>query len=270
MVVYPPGAAPADGTRIARLDTAETRDSILAMMLAYEVLGEPIQRRSVEKSLAFLLKARVSPGTNIGAALWQPVYGGNAVAVDQLAEFPAGVDSLASRYSMQAMLSAWVVLGDDQRLAACEAASKSLNDLIKGDDGFWHRRFSFKGASLDPPPKAPSNIGETVAPLPTDPGLALTSQTIATARELGREKFRERLNANFTPKQHLAQVICGLTDDPMSLDFPAVMEEAQDYLKRHEKQFQAIEGASPDDLAGKVKRLWALYLRAKLESRVGI
>ena len=126
------------------------------------------------------------------------------------------------------------------------------------------------GGSLDPPAKAPSTFGEPVAAPPSDPGLAATVQTIATAKELGREKFRERLAANFTPKQHLAQVTCGLSDDPMSVDFPVTVEEAQAYLKQHEQQFQLIEGQAPPDLAGKVKRLWALYLRARLESRLGV
>lgn len=270
LVIYPPGAKPSDGTRLARFDTPEFRDCTLAMMLAYETLGDPFQRRSVEKSAAFILKARVTGVTNFGANLWQSAYGANAIAPDKIAEFPAGVDTLASRYTMQTLLSTWVILGDGPRLTACEEAWKTINELIKGDDNLWHRRFSFKGASLDPPPKPPSVIGETVAPPATDPLLAPTVQTVAIARDLGREEFRAKLTSAFTPKQNLALTISGLSENPMAVDFPANFEDARDYLKAHEQQFQLIEGATPSELRERVKRLWALYLRAKLESQLGI
>lgn len=270
LVIYPPDAKPSDGTRLARLDTPEFRDCTMAMMLAYETLGDPFQRRAVEKTSAFIMKARVSGATNFGANLWQSAYGANAVAPEKIAEFPTGVDILASRYTMQTLLSTWVILGEGPRLTACEDAWKTINELIKGDDNLWHRRFSFKGASLDPPPKPPSAIGETVAPPATDPLLAPTVQTLAVARDLGREKFRAKLATTFTPKQTLALTISGLCENPMAVDFPTTLEEAQDYLKSHEQEFQLIEGANPSDLREKVKRLWVLYLRAKLERQLGI
>jgi hypothetical protein len=270
LTIYPPNAKAADGTRVARLDTPEARDCMLTMMLAYEVLGDPFQRRSVEKSAAFLMKARITGATNFGAGLWQSAYTGTGIAVDQIAEFPASVDTLASRYTMESLLSTWVILGDGQRLAAAESAWKSLNELIKGDDNLWHRRFSFKGASLDPPPKPPAFIGETTAPPADDPLLPPLVRTLAVARDLGREKFRAKLGANFTPKQCLAQVISGLSEEPMSADFPSVMEEAQDYLKRHEQDFKLIEGETPAGLSAKVRRLWWVYLRAKVEVGLGV
>jgi hypothetical protein len=270
LTLYPPNAKPANGTRIARLDTPEARDCMLTMMLAYEVLGDPFQRTSVEKSAAFLMKARITGATNFGAGLWQSAYTANGIGVDQIAEFPASADALASRYTMQTLLSTWVILGDGQRLAAAETAWKALNELIKGDDNLWHRRFSFKGASLDPPPKPPAFIGETTAPPADDLLLPPLVRTLAVARDLGREKFRAKLSASFTPKQCLAQVISGLSEEPMSADFPTVMEEAQDYLKQHEQDFKLIQGETPAGLQAKVRRLWWLYLRAKVEARLGV
>jgi hypothetical protein len=270
LVIYPPGAKPLSGTRLARFDTPEARDCILTMMLAYETLGDPFQRSSVEKSAAFVMKTRITGVTNFGTGLWQSAYTANGIAPDKITEFPKGVDTLASRYCMQTLLSTWVILGDGQRLSACEEAWKTLNELIKGEDNLWHRRFSFKGASLDPPPKPPSMIGETLPPPAIDPSLEPTVQTLAIAKDLGREKFRARLKSNFTPKQSLAQAISGLSDDPMAVDFPNTIEDAQDYLKSHEQQFKQIEDLNPSDLREKVKRLWALYLRAKLESKLGV
>lgn len=269
LTIYPPNAKPGDGTRVARLDTPEARDCMLTVMLAHEVLGDPFQRTSVEKSAAFLLKTRITGATNFGAGLWQSAYTATGIAVDHIAEFPASVDTLTSRYTMQTLLSTWVIMGDGQRLTAAESAWKSLNELIRGDDNLWHRRFSFKGASLDPPPKPPAFIGETTAPPADDPLLPPLVHTLAVARDLGREKFRARLSTAFTPKQCLAQVISGLSEEPMSADFPTVMEEAHDYLKAHEQDFKQIEGEPPAGLSAKVRRLWWLYLRAKIEARVG-
>jgi hypothetical protein len=276
LAMFPPGASAQEGVRIARLDTRETRDSTLAVLLGYEVLGDPFQRRSVERSVDFLMKTRIAESTKIGAGLWRGAYTVNAIEAPTSAAFPDAIDTLASRYSMQAIFSAWVVLGDASRLSACEVASKSLKDLIKGDDGLWHRHFGFRGGSMDmaaekaaASPFGVADFAPERAPV-SDPGLAKALETVAAGKELGREKFRERLNFDCALKQHLARVICGLEDGSMSSDFPATVEVAQAYLKRHEEQFGLIEGASPSDLAGKIKRLWAICLRARVEGQFGI
>jgi len=43
--------------------------SILTMLLGYEVMGDPFHRRSVEKSLEFLVKVRSGAGLPVGAAV---------------------------------------------------------------------------------------------------------------------------------------------------------------------------------------------------------
>src|SRR5262249_37311241 len=241
MVIYPPNAAPADGTRVWRLDTPESRDCIFTTMLAYEALGDPQQRRATERAIDLLPKPRIHPPADIGAGLWQGAYTGNAIAMEDLPGFPASIDTLASRYSMQTLLGAWVILGDGQRLAAAETASQSLADLIKQEDNLWHRRFTFKGASLDPPPQKPQFIGEPSPASPDDPLLSLTSQTIPAARELSRKKFPEPLAPNFAPKQLPPQTIAGLSQSPMSPNFPTTQDQAQIYLKQHQPQFQLMQ-----------------------------
>jgi hypothetical protein len=177
---------------------------------------------------------------------------------------------------MQSLLSVWVILGDGQRLTACEIAAKSIDELIKSDDGQWHQHFSKKGVNLDAPAatESPNQIfGPSSAPLPpptTDAALAPNRQAVALARELGREKFRDRLSAGFTPKQHLAQAITTLSDQPMAADFPQSPADAASYLTEHEKEFAALDAPAPADLMAKMQRLWSLYLRARLEQRLGI
>jgi hypothetical protein len=274
---FPPGATPADSSRIVRLDTADTRDSILTMLLAYEVLGDPFQRRAAERSIEFLVKVRSGAGLEIGAGLWGPAYTLSALPVEKSLGFAtAGYDTLASRYSMQAIFGVWVILGDGQRLSAADLAARSIEDLIKNDDGHWHRHFNYKGVSTDTHattrqagrvfgPAEPEEAAPT-----SDPGLALALQTIPVARELGREKLRERLMADAPLKRHLAQVASGLSQEVMTPDFPTAPNQVATYLKQHDAQFRLIDGGTEAGLAGKVARIWAIYLRAKVENRFGV
>ena len=277
-VTYPPGVPPQDATRVVRLDTPDTRDSVFTMLLAYEVLGDPLQRRSVERSAAFLFKARATLATNIAPGLWPSACMPTGVRFDKPPDFPADAhDLLASRYAMQSLLSVWVILGDGQRLTACEIAAKSIVELINGDDGQWHRHYSKKGVNLDAPPPSTEprkeffGPGGDAPPVTVDAALQPARHSIALARELGRERFRERLTAaGLSPKQHLALTITGLSDQPMAADFPQSPDDAAAYLKEHEKDFAVLDTPVPAELVARVQRLWMLYLRARLEQHLGI
>lgn len=275
-VNFPPGATPQDASRIARLDTTDARDTILTMLLAYEVLGDPFQRRSAERSVEFLLKVRSGAGLEIGAGLWGSAYTLSALQVEKSLGFPEGYDTLASRYSMQAVFGVWVILGDGQRLSAADLAARSIEDLIKNDDGHWHRHFNYKGVSTDTQattrqagrifgPGEPQEASSSI-----DPGLAAALDAVAQAKELGREKLRARLMSDVPLKQHLAQVASGLAQDFMTPDVPTAPEQVAAYLKQHDAQFRLIDNGTEAGFGGKVARIWAIYLRAKLESRYGI
>jgi hypothetical protein len=268
-ILYPPDAETKDATRIVRLDTPDTRDTLLAMLLAYEVLGDPFQRRSAERSVEFLLKVRSGANLEIGAGLWQSAYTLSGMPPDKSLGFPAGYDTLASRYSMQAIFAVWVILGDGQRLIATDLAAKSIDDLIKREDGKWRRRFDARGATLDPPaPEKPLPNAEDTAPS-NDPALLPALATIALAKDLGRDKFREALTTQAPLKRHLAQVISGLSEDVLDPDFPTAPDQVPDYLKRHEPLFRLIESGPASDLSDRTRRLWAIYLRATIEARFG-
>jgi hypothetical protein len=245
------------------------------MALAYEVLGDPFHRRSVEKSLEFLIKVRSGANLPVGAGLWPSACMLSGLPLEKSKDFPEGHDTLASSYCAQTFLASWVILGDAQRLSAADLATRSIQDLVKGDDGgAWHQHYSLKGATLDPraneehPPVFGTGAPEAPGPR-TDPLLSPTTQAIGRAKELGREKYRERLRALSPLKHHLAQVVAGLTEQVLTGEFPASQDEVQPYLKRNEALFGLIEG-KPTDLRDRVKRLWATYLRARVEREWGV
>jgi hypothetical protein len=275
-ISFPPGATPADSSRIVRLDTNDTRDTMLAMLLAYEVLGDPFQRRSAERSVEFLVKVRSGTGLETGPGLWSSACTLSGLPVEKSLGFADGYDTLASRYSMEAILGVWVILGDGQRLSAADLAARSIQDLVKNDDGHWHRHFNHKGVSTDTQattrqagrifgPGEPQEAAQS-----TDPGLPPALDAVAQAKELGREKLRARLMADVPLKQQLAQVASGLSQDLMTPDFPTAPEQVAAYLKQHDSQFRLIDDGTEAGLGGKVARIWAIYLRAKLENRFEI
>jgi hypothetical protein len=206
--------------------------------------------------------------------MWQTAYTPSALLLETMpSDFPPGADAVASRQCMQTFLASWAVLGDGARLASCELAAKSLGGLIESADGHWRRRFDPKGATSDQDAADRGSIfgrPDEDKIEKGDPRLAPTLETIAAAKALGREKFRERLAAGFTIKQHLAQVLVGLSDTPMRLDFPQTPGEVEHYLKQHEERFRLSAGSAPTDLRGKIQHVWALYLRAKVEREFGI
>ena len=81
----------------------------------------------------------------------------------------------------------------------------------------------------------------------------------------GRDKFVQMLSVQFTPRQHLIAAMVGLTDEPLHVELPAASGEVDAYLKSHAEKFAIIQGSTPELLDAKVKRLWVLLIRAKLE-----
>jgi hypothetical protein len=204
-----PAAGAKGAMRLVRLDTAETRDCVLAMLLAYEVLGDPFYRSSVEKSVEWLLERRYSTMASVGGGLWQTAYslGGR---VDERPEFgPKALDLLASRYSLQTVLSVYIVLGEGTRLMACETAAKSMKALMDGE-GAWHRRFGLRGEVVD----AGTMEGGALTPaaerrVESDAVLAGVLEGVQRVREAGREKMAGEV------KGRLAEVVVGLSDSPV-------------------------------------------------------
>ena len=81
----------------------------------------------------------------------------------------------------------------------------------------------------------------------------------------GRDGYVNSLGRSSFVNEEIEASLCCLSDDPMSSHFPLAAGEIPAYIAGHADLWKLIEGPAPDDLAGRVKRLWVLLLRAKLE-----
>ena len=253
-IVYPADADPQTSTRLVRLDTPDTRDNLLAMLLAYEVLGEESNRRSVERSISFLLRVRNPVEQKTGAGMFGPAFDPGGSPVQKRDEFPFdSTDALASRYATQSLFTAYVVMGSKEWGDAASVAADAALKLPVAEPGRWHRWYTPRGDAIRPEATRLPPVGfgdDTPDPLIHAWGLPQTIEVVRTHDQLGREQFLTRLKSSLTIKQRLALTVCGLIDEPLRLDLPASLDPAPNET-----------GELPD----RVRKLWVLYLRAKLE-----
>lgn len=264
--LYPPNAAVKDASRLIRLDTPDTRDNVIAMLLAYDVMGDPFHRRAAERSVEFLTRVRIKQPGDAGAGAWQSAYTLSGQPVENIAEFPAAYDTLASRHAVQSIFAVYIMLGDGNRLLVCEQAGKSLDQLVKSAEGRWYRRYNLKGGAFEGAEVKPTFIPAGDPLQVNDFGFTQLMNTVSDARIIGREKFHFRLRASFAPREHLAQALAGLSQGPMLLDFPTSREEVEGFVKRYEQALQAVQAPPAESFAARIQRLWIVYLRAKLEA----
>src|SRR5687768_4734043 len=167
-IVYPPDADPQKSTRLVRLDTPDTRDNILAMLLAYEVLSEESNRRSVERSVSFLLRVRSPFEQKTGSGMFGPAFYPGVSAIQKIDEFPFdSTDALASRYAIQSLFTAHVIMGSKEWGDAAGVAVDAAANLPVAEPGKWHRWYTPRGDPIRPeamlPP--PAGFGDRPDPL---------------------------------------------------------------------------------------------------------
>jgi hypothetical protein len=279
---YPPTTAPRDAARLTRLDTEDFRDSVFTMLLAADVLDDARARRSVERSLQTILRMRVGGASKLGEPFWATAYGLDAFPTDRVQEFPPGVDMIATRHAMQMLLAGYVILGDppiageeDRSWSkALKEAATALPRLPKFE-GKWIRRYEYDVAATPPPPAAPTDAFDTRRQLVASAqqlgmfGLETLAEDSLNLIDVGREKFVAALSANFTPRQRLAAAVCGLEEDPFAVDLPVRGEDIADYLKDHAGRFRSLDEPTPTSLTDRTRRIYLLWVRAKLEARAG-
>jgi hypothetical protein len=281
---YPPTTAPKDAVRLTRLDAPpDYRNAVFAMLLAHDVLGDDdkLARMSVERSITVLLRMRIGSASPIGGPLWATAYGLDAFPTDRVLEFRPGIDVLASRNAMQAIIAAYLMLGDppprgeehvswSQSLSASGAAVEKLPKY----DGKWLRIYDYEIEQTQPPPSTQPTGFSTTAPVipPAQQtgtwGMDKMVENVQTVTDVGRERFIAALAANLSLRQRLAAALCGLDDDPLSPDLPVTDDELREYLKTSDARFRVLEGPTPATLADRLRRLYLLLIRAKLEQRL--
>jgi hypothetical protein len=252
-IVYPPDAEPKDTVRLVRLDTPDTRDNLLAMLLAYDVLGDESSKRSIDRSISFLLRVRNPEEQKVGGGMFGPCFDAGGGAMDKMEQFPIeSTDCLASRYAIEAMFCAYIVAGEKEWEQAARLAATSAANLPRNQDGRWHRWYTPRADPIRPSALLARRVGFEDAPdtLVGDWGLPSTIEIIKGHDQLGREAFLKRLTRPLTVRQRLVLTVCGLLDEPMRIDVSTAPE---------------LKDASDGEFAGTVRKLWGLYLQARLE-----
>lgn len=285
-IPYPPDAQPHDTQRILRLDDSDSFSAAMALLLAADVLKEPILVKDAGKSAGKLLTMRLSalgeattnPALGLDgqndispkiANLWTTAYRLNGTIDPSLKDFPVGGDALASRYAMQTLIGAYLMTEDKSAAQALDAAARSIEQL-KTANGNWRKIYLLVPTTEPLEEEAPT--GAFGAPASTQPqrmsgdyGLPQTLETVSQLRLLGRSRYLAMLTRQFSMNQHLTSLVCGLNDDPFSLSLPVSKDEASQYIQKHQSDWQTLSRPIPEDLTARIKRLWLLLIRTKIE-----
>lgn len=274
-------ADPKDITRIVRFDDADYRDSTLALILAADVLGQDSLRLQAKRPVEWLLKVRLTQDTH-GPNLWPTAVTPDGTDIPK--DFASGPDVLASRINMQTLLADYLFTGNRDVGMALDAAATTLRE-VKRPDGLYDRFLDPTTAADLARANGQAPATQSVfAPAPTtapshsalatlsDPLLvgsfSVNEQLDAVARlkPIGRDRYLAMLSAGFTFHQHLSATLTGMNENPLTLDFPVTDAEVPAYITAHAEQWRVIEGPLPPDLAGRVRRLWVLLIRTRLEA----
>lgn len=268
-VGYPADAAGKDAARIQRLDNPDFRDSTWALFLTTAVTGEKVYDRAARRACDLLLRMRLSRPP-ISADLWSIAYTVEGNLTQAYLAFPDGADLVSSRYAIQTLFGAYYFTDDSSYAAALESAHKAMQ-AARHEDGTW-RRFPEPGAPRTPSTQS-GKPGTTSRPAVTQPmetgtyNLEPMLNTLSAMPNITREKYLQQLANYFPPRQRVAAALCGVMDEPWSLDLPATREQAERYASDND---QPLDAASGGELELTVRRAWLLLLRAKVERQFGL
>jgi len=173
-------------------------------------------------------------------------------------QLPRDADLLATQYALQTLLGSYLMTGEKRLgMTIDEAIHRAIALRPEGGRG-WQRFPSTAPAASAMRSGAPTLDSESLR-------LDDLAESIRQLKVLGRAKYTHMLERHFTVKEQLALSMCGLNDAPLLLDLPVTSEEKTAYLQRHEEETKSLDTPLPSDLAARVRRLWLLLIRAKLE-----
>lgn len=265
---YPPGVG-TKARRLVRLDGPGYRDATFAMILASRTLPRKEYTLAADRSVKRLIALRIDEYESPGFGLWAPAYTLGGEPLRDTEELPYVIDVMASRYAIETLLGARLVMGAQvgQELAAAAKAAAALPKT----DGQWRRWYDLflREAPKAEPERGGSEVFErdadddAASAVLDDFGFPDVLKATNASLAMGPDKFGRQLTTDFSRSERLAQVVCGLADDALTLRLPTDAKEQDTYL-----------GASPDtwemspNLPKSVARAWAVLLRAKVEQRV--
>ncbi len=257
-------------SRLIRLDTSDYRDSTVALLLATNVIDDRLAAKAAKRSIDKLISLQLSGPGKLGG-LWATFYRRDGSLLEKVGDWPAGVDALASRRSVETLLAAGLLEKNEDALIAMRESVRALANL-RGEDGLWPRVTPLRGTLAPRPPSLfqPASTQPTADPaIRADFGIESLILTTDLLQKLGPEQFATQLSQSATIQERLAMVICGVSDAPFASDWPQTAAQVESFLKRHELRWQSLEGSVPAGLSERVARLYALLLRARLEAQFG-
>lgn len=243
---HPPGADPKTGQRIVRLDSPDHRNSTYALLLAGQVLQERLLARSGQKAAEFLIKLRLPVRRRAGDLLWATTYSLEGTPNSDALALREGADLLASYYTMQVLLGAYLTSGHDESLKALVESSQTLQVLTKDQVAPW-QRFPEGPPEVDDPATQPGVFHSPQAL--QESGQALDSELLLRSIERLRSMDQERYEAELVPRlsarQHAALAMVGLLEGPMLIAAGPPPQEA----------FGDRNGSN---LTARVSKLWSM------------
>lgn len=296
---HPPDVSARQTVRLIRLDTTTYRDSTLALLLSGEMLSDGGVLKASDKAVARLLALRFTgirtpsvdtripttePTTEpadlpepLGefetarryAGLWSTAYGLSGSLDPRLTDFPGGADIVSSKFAMQTLIGAYLMTGNRQTGQALDAADRAVSQL-RLPNGSWRKLYALQPTTE--PAEVEERTGGTFGPPTTQSRFASgtfdlppTLETVRQLKLVGQTRYVTMLSRPFTLRQRVAAILCGLSEDPFTLDLPISRDEIEPYLRKYQTDFQTLARPMPNDLSGRLRRIWLLLIRAKLE-----
>jgi hypothetical protein len=229
--------------RLVRLDLPGYRNSTFALLLASDVVSRREYALTSDRCIGQLKRLRIQADGATGANLWPSAATLGGDMVDNIPELPPGADLLATRYAMETLLAARLILNHDSLDKELAAAVTSIAALPKSA-GHWRRHYDlFPQAAAAPAPSTqPGEPSAKTQPSPDvlpEEELAQTLRAIHLVQSAGPKSWAEQKPGALRLFDRLAVVLCGLSDVPFE-DRPGAA---------------AATAALPDG----VRAVWTLY-----------
>lgn len=259
--------------RMLRLDSKDFRNATLALYLAGDCLRDAAATRAANKAVDLLLRVRFPIDRRPAAGLWSNAYqlSGEPFTGDPQAGW---IDLHASSEAIQTLIGAALLADRTDAAQAVDQAIRSMLKLPHDRPAGWERFYNpdtagpiattrpVESEGLFTPPIEPSKQNDPVLDR-----LDSLFRSAAALRTLSREDYTTLLSANRSLRLRIALALCGQDESPFSLDLPLSQQEAQRYLQNHAEQLRQLETPSPEDLDGRVKRIFWLINCIRVEQR---
>ena len=241
--------------RLIRLDTPDFRDATFALTLAGDVLKHAGLRRGATNAAELLIRLRIDPSRTAGG-LWRAVYYLDGGACD-LFDDAAGVDTLATRYTMQALVGQAITQGNP---AADEAFRRAVTAIsaLKYEDDQWRRVYLLNTNEVAEMPGGAAPQRTEADPIDQQTGTYGIPHVIRLAAPAQRPRPA-------AIEDDLTLTLVGLTERPFTFPRPANATEAAAAMEKGQRLWEQLSEPVPPGLPDCLSRLSVLVYKAQIE-----